>query len=453
MELSPGRALELLAAGDREQCVGLIEDERVECKAAPYRLDEERERLELAKDVSALANAQGGLIIVGLRTGRDENRRIDIVRGVSAFDQARFDIGQYARIVADWVYPPPQIRLTWFASQAEQGRGVAVIEVAPQADRPYVVSRLLTDQGRRVEVVIGYFERQQASAEPVTVHRLHSLLRDGMRFDEHLRAIAEAPQQRHSITAPVPARPPAPTMDERIAEAITVAELGDRPTLVLAARLLQGVEIPGLVEALDAPVVQLIQNPPSVRRGGFNVFAGRKARLVRGELRRASGLGHRCLDVWRDGAIIFIAEGDGDFLCWSTPQNQLRINPVPLYEIVYLFVELSKRVVEHAVPRPNPIEFSLDLRNALLPRPLVMVPYHLGAIGAEHEWNQHPGPAASKRTVRLADVARDSREVAFLLIRELYFWFGFTLDDMPYLTDLPEGPRGIDPQGFVTPGR
>jgi len=51
----------------------------------PYKLDEARWAGELAKDVAALANAEGGLIAVGLQTRRDNgNDVIDVVKPVPA---------------------------------------------------------------------------------------------------------------------------------------------------------------------------------------------------------------------------------------------------------------------------------------------------------------------------------------------------------------------------------
>lgn len=54
----------ILQSGDFTRLLGGLEDDHLECKSAPYNLDQEREKMELAKDVSALANADGGIILI-----------------------------------------------------------------------------------------------------------------------------------------------------------------------------------------------------------------------------------------------------------------------------------------------------------------------------------------------------------------------------------------------------
>jgi len=46
----------ILESGDFFPLVGRFEDQHIECKRQPYRLESEDQKLELAKDVSALAN-------------------------------------------------------------------------------------------------------------------------------------------------------------------------------------------------------------------------------------------------------------------------------------------------------------------------------------------------------------------------------------------------------------
>jgi hypothetical protein len=78
--LTPGEILAALTAGTFAALLGTSEDDAVECKAAPYRTGDERECIELAKDISGLANANGGLILIGARTQRAQDSREDVIR-------------------------------------------------------------------------------------------------------------------------------------------------------------------------------------------------------------------------------------------------------------------------------------------------------------------------------------------------------------------------------------
>jgi hypothetical protein len=58
--LSVAAILDILRSGNFDPLVGTIEDARIEAKGEPYQLSgNERQKQELAKDVSALANAGG----------------------------------------------------------------------------------------------------------------------------------------------------------------------------------------------------------------------------------------------------------------------------------------------------------------------------------------------------------------------------------------------------------
>src|SRR6266852_9162385 len=85
----------ILQSGDFNRLFGGLEDEHLECKSAPYNLDQEREKMELAKDVSALANVDGGIILLGAQTEREPTYQGDIIRRVGCFAQDRVDLGEY----------------------------------------------------------------------------------------------------------------------------------------------------------------------------------------------------------------------------------------------------------------------------------------------------------------------------------------------------------------------
>jgi predicted HTH transcriptional regulator len=61
-------AADILSACERgafEELKGAVETAEFEFKQYPYRLEEENQKREFAKDVSGLANAGGGVILLG----------------------------------------------------------------------------------------------------------------------------------------------------------------------------------------------------------------------------------------------------------------------------------------------------------------------------------------------------------------------------------------------------
>lgn len=100
-----GEVLAILQSGDFTQLLGVLEDDHLECKSFPYNLDQDREKMELAKDVSALANADGGIILIGVQTEQEPSHQGDIIRRVGCFTQARLEFSQYQSVLSEWVVP------------------------------------------------------------------------------------------------------------------------------------------------------------------------------------------------------------------------------------------------------------------------------------------------------------------------------------------------------------
>ncbi len=58
---------------DPEELIGAAESEWLEFKKEPYYLERDEQRFELAKDVSAMANAGQGIIVIGVEAKDDPN--------------------------------------------------------------------------------------------------------------------------------------------------------------------------------------------------------------------------------------------------------------------------------------------------------------------------------------------------------------------------------------------
>jgi hypothetical protein len=109
----------------------LREGQRLDYKA-DLPLDREKDRAELAKDVSGMANAQGGLIIFGVAEDDSDEPRPDKVTSMrSAGQQTRIE-----DILDDAVQP----RLEYEAQTLDADDGVVVlVRVAPRAGGPHMV--------------------------------------------------------------------------------------------------------------------------------------------------------------------------------------------------------------------------------------------------------------------------------------------------------------------------
>jgi hypothetical protein len=112
----------------------------------------------------------------------------------------------------------------------------------------------------------------------------------------------------------------------------------------------------------------------------------------------------------------------------------LRINPLVLIEATYLFVELSRLIFEKARPEPKTIQYALGLKNMTLDgRPCVLTPGPLAGFAWEFgtDFQQPPQPDISVSVIWNDPQIKLGR-VAFLLVREVYRWFGIEDEAIPY---------------------
>ncbi len=451
----------ILDSGNFDELIGAVENEWLECKAAPYQLKEDHQKQEFAKDVSALANANGGVILIGVKTERDPTHFGDEIKEVRPFPRRLVNPDQYHDILKRWIYPPlQQVEIRWFPSASNPKKGIVAILIPPQASihRPFLLTRTLDAKGKHVEIVFGYVERHRAGVDPMSVQELHDLIKDGLRFEsldqrvENIQAAVEEIRLQQTQTKLASStQDSSKLLGERVAEALIEADLGGRRSFSLAAVPTQTVEIPAFFERRDADIVRLLENPPELRPGGFDLETGAPARIVRGQLRRAVTPKYKTLELWRDGTLVFGAAGDEDFLCWgrhTITGGPLRINPLVLIESTYLFAELSRRIYQQVKPQPKVVEYMLELYNMTLEgKPCVLIPGPVGSAAWEFgTGTRSPAPAPNFIcTLRWNEPSIKPGEIAFQLVREVYRWFGFEDSNIPYKEQV-DGQFAISPE-------
>src|SRR5436189_10625 len=99
-----------------DEIIGAIEDELFEAKGAPYQFDRDLDRYELAKDVSAMANAVGGVIVFGFATDRNAAGEEEVSQ-VRLIRRDLINLQQHHDILARWTFPTLDgVEIEWFGS-------------------------------------------------------------------------------------------------------------------------------------------------------------------------------------------------------------------------------------------------------------------------------------------------------------------------------------------------
>jgi hypothetical protein len=292
-------------------------------------------------------------------------------------------------------------------------------------------------------------ERRLATATPARIEDIHRWIHDGRRFDnllgEQFESLRVAIRDQTLLAGAE--RPFTPEddlswiLDGRIGQALVQAQLQGHPAFVLTAAPLSRVEIPTLFAARDAEIVRLIEKPPELRPGGFDLDPGASPRIVRGELRRAVTPGYKVLDLWRDGVLVFAVSGGEDFLSWGkhTPDHgPLRINQLVLMEATYLFIELARQVIRYCDPEPARVTISLGFRNMTVgDTPCGLIPGPIGSASWQFGNDIHRAPAPDNTwsgTWETKDL--EPSVVGMDMVKRVYAWFGIEENRIPYTEEV-----------------
>jgi hypothetical protein len=206
--------IRILDSGVFDGLVGAREDQELEFKRSPYRLDEPRQSFELAKDVSALANARGGLLLIGFATEREPESPLEIVSAVRPFVRVLANEQRCIEKLRHLLYPTVQgLRAEFKPTADDADRGVLLIDVPAQAERDkyFLIAEAHAAEEHLPGWVFGVAVRTVDRVEALRIGQLHSLVSGGLniasRLDELTAQRAAAPH--------VAERTPADEIEER----------------------------------------------------------------------------------------------------------------------------------------------------------------------------------------------------------------------------------------------
>jgi predicted HTH transcriptional regulator len=194
--------------------IGLREDAWLEVKSStPYNLDLPEGRYELAKDVSAFANGAGGIVLVGLRTTKQETTQTEEITAFELCPQDAFISHRYVSLIEAYIHPAIEGLNVYWSPVSEDGtQGLGVIEIPAQTpERQYFLIANAVDGGSRIrQFVFGIVRRNESSNDPFTIAQLYeymqkdknSLSQTLTRMEEKLDAIIG--NQSRSVESPDP---------------------------------------------------------------------------------------------------------------------------------------------------------------------------------------------------------------------------------------------------------
>ena len=345
LELSPRHlSLKELEAMCRRGCegkdfIGVVEENYVDFKSKPY-LDDEESKIELVKDVTAIANAGGGLIIIGPKTEKRDKEKRDWVKSINpvAEELIRMDSWTDVLCKGDRVVPRFSASLV---NSGFCGAGKELfwlrIKATPALDRPFVITKDWwgkTQDGRRIKgAIFGCYTRDGAenvdlfSAETIQRYIAAGMRKGGSDTQEQLvQDVLGELRELRSVVANIP-RPQVPQENDSLEDFLGIAE--ERIDLSKGYTYLYAVpHKPGDIQDFwdkDKNAYKLIDEPPSLRSGGWDLRTAFSEHPIAARNWWETMNGDRKYIALSRSGELFSASSVSEFLDWGIDRYQQQV--------------------------------------------------------------------------------------------------------------------------------
>jgi predicted HTH transcriptional regulator len=170
-------------SGNPDSLIGTAESLWLEAKSVLYDLNKPEDRYELAKDVSAFANAEGGFLLIGFEEDQtDVTRSVPTIASLTPFPVTAFPLQRYLGMLNHYIHPKLHgLKAYWKPDGDGSNTGVGIIEVPPQAvERKYfLISNVVEENTLIKEIVVGLVQRRDTDNIPMDRNQLYQLMQQG----------------------------------------------------------------------------------------------------------------------------------------------------------------------------------------------------------------------------------------------------------------------------------
>lgn len=424
-----------LARFESELLVGTTEGPRIEFKRPPaYKLEHDSGKWELAKDVAAMANADGGLIVIGVATMKNPAIAGDVASAIEPC-MSPYNLVQVKSVLSSWLFPPQNVGLDVFPVVAGSDQHLLVITVDPLLERErYVMIRKTGMDNGKYKDAVAVPLRVGDDTRWLSAEELYRLLNDGFLgrrdgFAGHLLAASRTPP------APEKAR-------ERANGALASLENAqgweDEPILFWQSYVDPAADpLPGLFST-DG-VGAFLDGPNALRSGGFhfhNPYVRIQATATGLLLPSRDGM---AVHIGLDGTVTAGVVANRQLLARSQEgSNGLPVSAIVLTELTYEFFRL---VDEQVAPLTDGVWRHRLVARRMKRNELTLRPGGTGQMGSgmqvpalDDEWD--------KEWAGAGDAAQDAGKA----LSVFYNLFGLDASDAnPWVTS-----GRVDISAFVT---
>jgi hypothetical protein len=188
------------------------------------------------------------------------------------------------------------------------------------------------------------------------------------------------------------------------------------------------------------PLKSLLENPGQLRSAGWDLTTNDHAKIIKGDYLELTSAERKRIQVYEDGSVFVRVSADNDYLSWGLGDSNFRemprLNTLALVEFSLNFCKLCSALTKYMEPQPPEVELKVGIRNAFFDKSkLFLIPHPVSTHWFSSTDDRHVAPEPSTtRRLSVATKQLQSRPdvVAFLLVRQIFLWFGATPDMIPY---------------------
>lgn len=392
----------------------------------------EKHRFELAKDLTALANKDGGVILIGVETEKDATSKEDVAKKLRPVAPGLINAELIKQVIHNWVFPRLEVEVLSHSVEGETGELWSLsVERFRDIDNPYIVTKNFVGNGGASPNIFGVFERSGSHNIAYSPQQIHHWIN---------RGIQGVPQEPVAVLSP-----PAEEADEVLVEDfLTVALAEDEASVYLQAAPKEAGVLTrfyqGPPESLHGA---LISPRHHLREAGFNLpDVGRPQRTTRGAL-RVVWLKEASISITPSGLTTAI-QGQS-FLTWGAekyaPEGESWINPLALIEFTLDFCRFFLAEVMSR-SQSTGLLLRVGMRGLVEGAGVLYLPKELNHLTEK----EHAMADAFDLEWIVSD-GHDANQLAYEVLAKLYAEFGFDKAVIPYTegnrisdTKIPNAP-------------
>jgi hypothetical protein len=189
----------------------------------------------------------------------------------------------------------------------------------------------------------------------------------------------------------------------------------------------------------SGPLKSLLENPGQLRYAGWDLTTNGQAKIIKGDYIELKSAERKRIQVYEDGSVFVRVSADNDYLSWGLDDNNFRemprLNTLALIEFSLNFCRLCSALTKYMKPQPREVELKIEIRNAFFDKSkLFLIPHPVSThwyTVADDRWVAPESSTTRRLTVATQQLQSRPDVVAFLLVRQIFLWFGVTTE-IPY---------------------